>query len=377
MKIWLILLGVVAILITAASNPKVPAKQVMGGIYEALQNILPYGLSEEKFADQKNREVLRRNIKTLAEQASILPVHTQHQDTTFKHIGTTLALDAKEIQRRFDEGRIRQALFLLGSITDHCVACHSRFPAPSSNKAEGLVERVDMKSLTPEEKARLYLITRQFDKAMVAYRDLILSDEYRTEDILMEDWVDDYLLITVRVKRDFDSAKTTLTKLRSRQGLPAFAQNDLDSWIASIDQLKPKRHLKPTLENARGLIQDAKKQSEHPMDRQGQIHYLLASSLLHEYLATQPKGESAAEGYFLLDLSESMAGKDYLFAQNEFYLEAAIRSAPRSGFAKKAFHRLEEAILFGYSGSSGVHIPDDVRAHLDELRKLVRDSKTN
>jgi hypothetical protein len=212
---------------------------------------------------------------------------------------------------------------------------------------------------------------------MIAYREMILSDAYSMEDILMQDWIDDYLVITIRVKRDFDSARDTLSKFRSRPGLPAFARNDLDSWIAAIDQLKPKKDLKPTLVNIRNLIQEAKGQGEFPLDREGQIHYLLASSLLHEYLATQPKGEQAAEGYLLLDLSESMAGKDYLFSQNEFYLETAIRSAPKSTFAKKAFHRLEEAVIFGYSGSSGVHIPDEVRAHLNELRSLIQNPQTN
>ena len=78
-----------------------------------------------------------------------------------------------------------------------------------------------------------------------------------------------------------------------------------------------------------------------------------------------------AEAYYLLGLAETRVRHSSWLAEAEFQLETAIRTDPASPWAKRAFALLEEETLAGYSGSGGLHLPDDVRAKLDELRGLV------
>ena len=55
---------------------------------------------------------------------------------------------------------------------------------------------------------------------------------------------------------------------------------------------------------------------------------------------------------------------------HELYYEACVRRAPHTTTSAECFRRFEESIYFGYSGSGGVSLPDDVRKNLAELRDL-------
>lgn len=356
-------------------DPAVPTKKVMGEIYESLRSVLPYSLSQEKFSDPKSQKQIRENLKKLAESAKILPSHTEFHDATFKYLGGSLARDAKEIYRRFDRGNTREALYLIGALTDNCIACHSRLPSKDSSRAEGLFKDIDIATLPLEEKARLYLVTRQFDKSMQAYKEAILSDRYTTANVCLADWISDYLAIAVRVKRDFPDVAETLTKFLSRKDLPLSAEHEARSWQNAALKFSKVKELNADLPTVRKLIKEGKEQIQFPLDRQGLVHYLLASSLLHEFVQHSPKGIKASEAYYLLGVTESMTGRSFWLSQNHYYLETAIRSAPESKFAYMAYRQLEETILFENSGSSGVDVPQDLQEYLGELHSLIRSKR--
>jgi hypothetical protein len=82
-------------------------------------------------------------------------------------------------------------------------------------------------------------------------------------------------------------------------------------------------------------------------------------------------GPPLAEAYYLLGVAESYISRTLWISETEFFLETAIRLAPTSGPALQAYAFLEEYVLAQHMGSSGLHLPADVRARLEELRRLV------
>jgi hypothetical protein len=106
------------------------------------------------------------------------------------------------------------------------------------------------------------------------------------------------------------------------------------------------------------------------------VHYVLASSVLHRFLESHPRTEDVARAYYLLGLVEFQIGRDFWIAQGEMFLETAIRLAPDSPIAVDAYALLEQEILLGYTGSSGLHLPDDERERLADLRALISARRT-
>ena len=116
-----------------------------------------------------------------------------------------------------------------------------------------------------------------------------------------------------------------------------------------------------------------------PEDPRSLVHFVEASRLLHRFVqarAEAPPGDAddrrrLGEAYYLLGVAEAHITSNYWYAETEFFLESAIRLAPDSDFARKAYAWLEEDVLIGYSGSAGLEVPNDVSDYLRELRELL------
>jgi hypothetical protein len=121
------------------------------------------------------------------------------------------------------------------------------------------------------------------------------------------------------------------------------------------------------------VLQEAAKVRRFPADRAGLVHDLVASGLLHRAVsaAGRPTADSA-EAYYLLGVTELRIGSSQWLTEPEAYLEAAIRTAPGSAPARRAYVVLEESTLLGYTGSGGEgELPPEVASWLAELRRLA------
>jgi hypothetical protein len=110
-----------------------------------------------------------------------------------------------------------------------------------------------------------------------------------------------------------------------------------------------------------------------PADRAGLVHDLVASGLLHRAVSAAGKPTTdSAEAYYLLGVTELRIGSSQWLTEPEAYLEAAIRAAPGSPPARRAYVVLEESTLLGYTGSGGEgELPPEVASWLTELRGLA------
>ena len=78
-----------------------------------------------------------------------------------------------------------------------------------------------------------------------------------------------------------------------------------------------------------------------------------------------------SEAYYLLGLAESHISRGYWVSETDFYLERAIRLAPRTQSARDAYELLESYTISAFSGSAGMTVPQDIEENLEELKKLI------
>jgi hypothetical protein len=159
----------------------------------------------------------------------------------------------------------------------------------------------------------------------------------------------------------------------TRPDLWSNLRGDVEDWIAALYRAAETPSDPPSIAGARALLAEAQRVMRYPTDRRGLVQQLLASGELHRYLEGRAgeTGPDIAEAYYLLGLIETRTKLDYIVSEGEFYLETAIRLAPGDPVGQAAFDLLEEETVIGWTGSSGSHMPADVREHLDELRGLV------
>jgi tetratricopeptide (TPR) repeat protein len=349
----------------------------MGQIFEALRVALPASLRDERFADPAQRERILAALDALARNGERLEAHGRSRDASFAFLSRSLAQDARTIRDRYAAGHVDEARFLLHELTQTCVACHSRLPSErTSSLAARFVSQEEIARLPLDERARLELATRQFDRALETYERLFADPAVSPDYLDLAGHVDDYLELCLRVADAPGRTIPVLEKLAARPDSSAGLRESAAAWVASLRKLVEHRPLGTPLEQARILVRQGDEASRFATDRRGLVPYIAASGVLYRDLERRREhGPELAESYYLLGVIESRIGRAFWISQTEHFLETAIRLSPSAPFAEDAWELLEEFLLSGFTGSAGSELPAEERQRLEDLRDLIERSR--
>ncbi len=351
-------------------------RAAMRQIFASMEILLPLSADEAAFESPSNRERIDGALATMVDRSGRVGRHLDSGDWRFRFLGTSLEWESRETLERFRNGETEAARFFVQRMTDFCVACHTALPSPGDSPvAADFVTEGVLSKQPPERRATLQIATRRFDDGLKTLEALITDPAQSPAGLLMP--LTQYLTVSIRVKRDPMRPVPTLRALAKRDDLWDQLRADVGVWIETLEAAAARPPGPPELARARAFVADARDVIRFPTDRRVLVHYLLASSELHRYLELH-KGESTAEvaeAYYWLGLVETRLEANPWVAEASFYLESAIRTAPRSDAAKRAYDLLEEETILGWTGSAGTHVPPDVEDHLEELRALVENGK--
>ena len=364
---------------SAGKSPQDPPTQsLMQQIFTPLSRVLPLSFDQTAFEASKNHDAISKDLKTLMENSANLEAHARKKDRAFDYIAKSLRSDSTHAYRRFQRGDYEESRFALHNLTENCVACHESMPETHKvPPANGLFAALKVDQLHPLEKAHYYVISRQFDDALKTYEDYFSSGSVPIGSLGMLGSFTDYLKLAANTKADLQRPKQLIDRILVRPDLPTHVRGQMQSWKQSLAELEAEGAVsKSDLATARKVLNQGRERMEFPRDRNGTIHYVTAASILNRFVHNNPKANlDVAEAYYLLGITESLLAHSYWISKEEFDFETAIRLAPGSSFAPKAYTLLEESYTVGFSGSSGTHIPSDVKALLADLRKLIDDAQ--
>jgi hypothetical protein len=359
------------------TGPDAATRATMREIFAALSEILPRCLSAERFAAPADREVVSKQLALIADRADTLARHADPTHADLASRGQVLADDARRASQRFASGRYLDARFVALHLTESCVGCHSRLPSDKDAPfAAKLVDDKKLRDLSPSERARLAVATRQFDKSLDLYESVLTSPPPPEGEATRGADLTEYLIVAVRVKHDPERAARLLEKLDRRPETAPDVRRELDPWVVTLRSQGKVLTEKPSLARARSFVEAGRRARPYSFSRAGLIDDLLASSILHGLLEDpkQPTAERA-ETYYLLGLTDAQVRASPWLSDAAWYLTSAIQTAPHTPLAEKAFDAYEDMTLLSWTGSAGIDVPPDVAAELDRLRALAGPKK--
>jgi len=370
-----------AVSANAAQATDEQARDIMNEIVAALQVVLPLSLDGARFDDPTNRERIHAALRQLAANSERLGAHDPHGgtgDTGYAFLSRSLASDARDVERRYAQGRISEARFLLHHVTEVCVACHSTLP---DNEVRTIGRRLmadeAIAALPVAERIQFEMATRQFDAATASFELLFAAPDSSPADLDRTGFYETYLELCLRVRENPDRAIATLQKLERRKDVPERMRGNLASWIASLRELRESSDVEPSLPRARALIAQAEDRERFSDDREALIPFIAASGLLHRIVASQTDDRSErGEAYYLLGVVESNIGRSFWASQTEEFLTAAIRIGPGEPYAEAAYALLEEFVVASFTGSAGENVPSEIRRSLQQLRASIDAART-
>ena len=128
-----------------------------------LRALQPFLADEDKFTDSDNSNNIHQQLVALRRDFHSLeriPTRYKSQPGFQESVKNTAEL-LDDASRRFDEGRKEYAWWRLQRLPTDCFSCHATYKVSSHYSNTAMIDE----SLSPLERARFLMATRQFDEA--------------------------------------------------------------------------------------------------------------------------------------------------------------------------------------------------------------------
>jgi hypothetical protein len=357
--------------------------QKMQEMAKAFQDLLPE-LSDSQPITPATQKKLEKGTKRLLDFAHTINMGPDTKgnplppeaDPTIGFVSNLFEREVKHAYRALQSGHTAYARSVLRTMTGYCIACHTRhdrgpdFPTFDLNPKTA--------SLTRMQRAELLTATRQFDAALDEF-EAVVSDTNLAKARPFE-WgraIRNAFTISIRVKKDPDRTLAFMDKVLTLPELPGFYADNIPAWRKAILQWKSEQG--KTINTEEGLFLEAARLSKEardmqafPIDHSADVLYLRSSAVVHELLTQYPRGRRTSEALLLAGAAYDVLDDRLISPLPELYYEACIRNSPHSEVAEQCHQRFEQNMFFGYSGSGGTFLPDDIKELMGELRKLAR-----
>jgi hypothetical protein len=353
-----------------------PTKAVMRSALDALFGLEPVVAHPERLRDPLQADDITQRLDTLAALNHAFPADPKAQEPATAALSGLFSQYALETRRRFTFGDRETIPARVRTLMSLCFSCHSRERADAD--FQDMEKHLESAKLPPLDKAQFLAATRQFDKALGQYAAVIaqpVKDERGR--LVQARAVKDTLTLLVRVKDDAKATDAFLEGLAKRDDLPPFMKRSVLAWRRDVAAWRKenvdaaKASPKDLFSRAKALVAKASGPRTFLPDETNEVAHLRASAYLNLALAKDPKLPQRGEALFLLGVCAGALKSPLLWDVDLLFFEACVRENPKTPLAQKCFGQLSERLYFGFTGSSGTHLPDDELARLAALRELA------
>lgn len=368
MKLYRPLLIVAASLCLAAIPSSLSAEDVKAGMNSLLapfRGIQPFIADETRFADPNNTDEIARLLQDLRKNFHRLETipSRYHALPGFDDNSRATADLLDDAARRFSEGKKSYAWWRLRKLPTDCFTCHATYKVSSHYSNEDVVDP----SLDPLNRARFLLATRQFAEAKSAFQEVLRDPESRFH---YDEALRSLLLITTRITQNPKEGAALFEEILANSKVPEEDAREVQGWIKELSRWAAEKQ-KPTgdpITFGEKLITSGL--ASTPDTSQNDVALLRGTSILHQQLETGALSKARLPRALYL-LGYAYMRLPLFFAETwaEMYLERCMTEFPGSADAKLAYKVYRDHIIEDYTGSAGTNIPDDIKLHLEELRK--------
>lgn len=355
------------------------SKDHMNQLLKELTILKTYFVSEDKFLDPKNNAKIATHLKkfsAMAAQTNHDPVMDQQN---FKFTQQVLQAHIVETERAFNEGKKSYARWQLASTISLCMSCHTQ--APATQRA--FSDFNNLKTYSSKfDQAEFLFATRAFEQANQLFNSII--DSYPKNKVSLqqvETALERELTYYARVQRNPDQAVLAFKKYQKNKELPEFLQKNISVWIAEFENWKKQPSIDMTKSTDEQILEYARKNiaddGNHKMLTSSDptlLTYLRVSGMLYEHLQKKSGSKVVPEILYWLSLCDRVINHNFFYSMADIYLKECIVKYSTTPIAKKCYQEYETQTILGYTGSGGTNVPADVKADLDQLKKLVNSS---
>ena len=361
----IIILAIASLTLPLALLGAEEVQNSMQKLLQPLRTLQPYLADEDKFTDSDNADTIEAQIKALRANfhtIETLPSRYKSQPGFLDNVKNVAEL-LDDADRRFAEGKTEYAWWRLQRLPTDCFSCHATYKVSNQYSNTAMIDE----SLNPLERARFLLATRQFAEAKTTLVKVLHDPSYRMYD---DQVLRSLLLVETRISKDPKESIALFRDILTTTQIPTDDSDTVKRWIKGLEtwsKSKPVPEAQRLTTGEKLISVGATRGIEFQQD---DVALLRGTALVHEGLESGKLTEAQRrKAIYLLGFAYNHLSQFFTEGWGELYLEKCIEEFPDTQEAKRAYNIYSDKVMDDFTGSSGSNIPDEVKLHLEDLRK--------
>ena len=185
--------------------------------------------------------------------------------------------------------------------------------------------------------------------------------------------------IFLKIMSDPKAAINFFKHFREDSRLTEAQQATVSEWISAAKDLQEEKFNFGEIPQDRKLLFSEGKRfflkgiskKEFTADKRGNIELWVARRYLSPFITYFDSDPNIIEALVMMGRIQIYLKSDREYWENNFYLKEAIRRSPGTKLAKEAWEYLNADVQWGYSGSSGTHIPLSIVRMLKSFKEIA------
>ena len=358
-------------------HPNKSVRNEMNSISKTIRKLGPYIVSESEFLSSKNAKSIQGDLDYLVKQFEGLRVHpeimmeglTINQQVMLDQLKETSVL-FKANQRSAARSKFNGALNL-------CIGCHTQSPGQGLAK---LFPDTDIEKMKVSlfEKAELYFISRDYEKALKLYDDYIRQNQKKDDDENLFLSLERQLVYFVKIRKNFPEARVHFEAYLKNKMLSEKMGQEVGEWVDALrgktlwEGFNPHSAKEEEMEKfMNNFVADDEAGPIFTVLHSSEVFDLNLMSILLDYYNAHPESKHGAKILYWLAILEKRVNSDLFFSMGDYYLLSCMEKYPKSPIAQDCFDSYEEEIESHYQLKGKKILPASIVEKLNELKKKI------
>lgn len=355
----------------------VSLRHKMNDIYGNIKQLGPYIASEQEFVNSKNSNFIQNNLLELIKLFKNLKSHSTistqglsiNQIVMAEQLEQTVYL-LKTEKRSLARAKLTAALNL-------CVNCHTQSHGKVLPK---LFHENDVQSmkLTHFEKAEIYFIGRDYDKAIPLYDAFIKKSKKTDNDEFIVKALERELVYYVKIKKNFQEGKSLFDKYLSANLFNDKVKVEVTEWSRMLgekglwENYNSKKTKEVDMEKfMNSFIVDNEEGPIFTVTNSSIVYDLNLSTILLDYYNSHPKTPLGGKILYWLAILDKRINDDLYFSLGDYYLLTCMEKYSKDPVAHDCFDIYQEELEMNYITKDRKIFPPHIIEKLNSLKKQI------
>ena len=347
----------------------------MRRLADDVQLLLPFIYDSDQPLTPGSRALIASSVKDMQTHVEKIATTVAPRSDTYQISYEVIASQLEQAQTELTQGRESYAVNLLGSAISVCATCHTQ----DDQAAAWLAPTVSVSTVNPFSNAEFLFMTRQYDRAFDAYKNWLHQQQTLADDNRTRSAFERLLLTALQIQKSSAAIHSLIAELSQGGNISATLKQDVLAWLDGLGELEKRTDIgkQPNRNTLKNLAEtwldgNGNESPGHiflPETQRPQIVWLRGQ--LYRALNQETDASRVPQWLYWLAVSDRLLEYRFYYSLADMYLKQCMLEYTENPVARRCYGEYENYLLFFYSGSSGTHLPEDIKSELEMLKARV------